>query len=47
MSYVVKGKMVAGFALFARLAIYGMTRIETFIVNQAYIYTHDFGYAAR
>lgn len=42
--YVVQGKLAAGFGIVAWPAEYGVTGIETFIVNQdGYIYDKDFG----
>ena len=43
-NYRMQGKMVAGFAMVAWPAVYGVTGIETFIVNQdGFIYDRDFG----
>jgi hypothetical protein len=44
MDYVVKGKMIGGFALIAYPAEYGVSGIQTFIVNhQGKIYEKDLG----
>jgi hypothetical protein len=43
-SYLVKGKMIGGFALVAYPASYGVSGVKTFIVNQeGVVYEKDLG----